>query len=175
MTKDQSPLNIQGYLTDQSSSSAIANKLHTPLYATTLGQFLFLYQDKREVITPSKRSSIQPLCCLNFNNKRKIAISSSQRTSITDEFNSPRLAMGVIDLLRITDISEESSCDKEEEETFELNHHLLHLNDYSFQIMHRQPINDWSTRLDSIQEYYSNKSNKRHGDILVTYTCNSNK
>ncbi len=133
--KSSSPLpsSMGGYLT---------NPLMTPLYAHTMDQFLFLYQDTS---TPNKRLS---MCCFQFN---KVSSFSVQDFS-------PRLAIGMMDLKKITEITEEEDS--------------LHLNEYSFQVMHQQ-IHDWSTRLTSIQKYYSGYNNNSKRDILVSLYLNT--
>lgn len=133
---------VQGYFIDRSSSSTIANKLYLPLYAQTLDGFMFLFESELQ-LTVKKSNAF---CCFSFRNKTLSGDSISIEESTSPP---PSMAVGIIDLSKITEITEKASDDDERED-----HSLLQLDEYVFDIMY-QPVHDWSTRLSSIQKYYN--------------------
>ena len=132
---------MQGHLID---TSTIANKM---LYVTSIDRFLFLFENRLQVT----KGASSALCCFNW--KR-----NSTSPMIIKE-SPPRAAVGMIDLSKVVDIAEEL-CDEQGKEP----HHLLHLNDATFEVVN-QPIHDWSTRLGLIQTFYSNDTVT--GSVLV--------
>ncbi|CAO3622529.1 unnamed protein product [Mucor hiemalis] len=140
------PPAVQGYLIDKSSSSKIANKLHLPLYAHTLDGFMFLFESKLQLTVKKKNA----FCCFSFPNKTSPVDATSMEESASPPLST---AVGIIDVSKITEITEKASHDDGGED-----HSLLQLDEYAFEIMY-QPVHDWSTRLSSIQKYYNPRSN----------------
>lgn len=113
---------------------------------------MFLFESELQ-LTVKKTNAF---CCFSFRNKT----SPSDSTSIEESTSPPpSTAVGIIDLSKITEITEKASDDDEGKD-----HSLLQLDEYAFDIMY-QPVHDWSTRLASIQKYYHPGQN--HHSILV--------
>ncbi|KAI8085547.1 hypothetical protein BDF21DRAFT_415337 [Thamnidium elegans] len=138
----ETPTRVEGYILDASSSRTL-RKSNRLLYAVTMDHYLFLYENK----VYAKKTPIESIFCFYHLKKAN----QTFPTLPPPESSTPRSAVGVIDLLKIKDIAEESCEAYDEEEEPE---HVLHLDDrYLFQILN-QPTNNWTERLEYIQEYY---------------------
>ncbi|KAI9258612.1 hypothetical protein EDC94DRAFT_612945 [Helicostylum pulchrum] len=139
----ETPAQMEGYILDASNSRTL-KKSNRLLYAVTMDHYLFLYENKLHTKKIATNKSI--FCFYRFKRTNPIIPNLPPLESST-----PRSAVGVIDLLKIEGIAEESFEAYDEEEKAE---HVLHLYDrYLFQILN-MPSNIWTERLRAIQEYY---------------------
>lgn len=157
------PAIMKGYLMDQSSSLI---KNNTLLYAVTMDHYLFLYENKLQII-PSEQPSRSLLCAKIIKKKRNNQTFPTDMSPQQTEKSTPRSAIGVIDLLKVKEVKEESrDINEKDEKSDQQQELLLHLDDkYLFKIIN-QKENEWSTRLKAVQGYYIG-SEERKDEIMV--------